>query len=235
MPPPLQPEFFILLGLDLFLATSILSCLLDRHLPWQLPYMYQIAALAGYGQLIISQQFLTFFGEYMRFWYSFIYLIVAIANMVAIDVYLGFIKKLINYARIFTFTVTAPSLFITAFFLSNYAEIATHPLVMTPQLSWETTFVGIVAFDTIVVGLGTYVFFKPKWWYIGTGAGATIVGASIYALYKPTWGQAAFIVSAIGLAIACVLVLSVSIYVLAKIWKDTLKERRRKTGGETKK
>jgi hypothetical protein len=228
LPPPLQPEFFILLGLDLFLATSLISCLLDRHLPWQLPYLYQIAALAGYGQLIVSQQFITLFGEYMRFWYSLIYLIVAIANMIAIDVYLGFIKKLINYARVFAFTVTAPSLFITAFFLANYAEIATHPLVMAPQVSWETTFVGIVAFDTVVVGLGTYVFFKPKWWYIGVGAGATIAGASLYALYKPTWGQAAFIVSAIGLAIACVLVLSVSIYVLAKIWKDTLKERKKR-------
>lgn len=32
----LQPEFFVLLGIDLFLAISPLSCLLDKHLPWQL-------------------------------------------------------------------------------------------------------------------------------------------------------------------------------------------------------
>jgi hypothetical protein len=31
-----------------------------------------------------------------------------------------------------------------------------------------------------------------------------------------------------GLAIACVLVLTISVYVLAKIWIETLKERKRK-------
>jgi len=228
MPSPLQPEFFALLGIDLFLAISLLTCLLDRHFPWQLPYIYQLAALAGFGQLLVSKEFLTFFGEYMRFWYSLLYLIVALANIIAVNAYLGIMKKLLNYAKVFMFTVTFPALSLAAFFLSNYAEIAVHPLVMTPQMSWEATFIGIVAFDSLVVGMGTYVFFKPKWWYIALGAGTAITGASIYALYKPSWGEAAFVVSALALAIACVLVLGVSVYVLAKIWIDTLKERKRK-------
>ncbi len=228
MPPPLQPEFFALLGLDLFLAISLLTCLLDRHFPWQLPYLYQLAALAGFGQLLVSREFIVVFGEYMRFWYSLIYLIVALANIVAVNAYLGIIKKLLNYAKVIMLTVTFPAMTLTAFFIANYAEIAVHPLVMTPQVSWEATFIGIVAFDTFVVGVGTYIFFKPKWWYIGLGAGAAITGATVYASLKPTWGQATFVVSAIGLGLACVLVLGVSVYVLAKIWIDTLKERRRK-------
>jgi hypothetical protein len=228
MPSPLQPEFFALLGIDLFLAVSLLTCLLDRHFPWALPYVYQLAALAGFGQLIVSREFIALFGDYMRFWYSLLYLIVALANIVAVNAYLGIVKKLLNYAKVFAFSVTFPSLSLTAFFLSNYAEVATHPLIMTPQMSWEATFIGIVAFDTIVVGAGTYVFFKPKWWYIALGAGTAIAGASVYALFRPSWGEAAFVVSAIGLAIACVLVLGVSIYVLARIWIDTLKERKRR-------
>jgi hypothetical protein len=228
MPPPLQPEFFALLGLDLFLAISLLTCLLDRHFPWQLPYLYQVAALAGFGQLLVSREFITVFGEYMRFWYSLIYLIVALANIVAVNAYLGIVKKLLNYAKVIMFTVTFPAMALSAFFIANYAEIAVHPLVMAPQVSWEATFIGIVAFDTFVLGVGTYIFFKPKWWYIGLGAGAAITGATIYASLKPTWGQATFVVSAIGLGLACVLVLGVSVYVLAKIWIDTLKERRRK-------
>jgi hypothetical protein len=228
MPSPLQPEFFALLGIDLFLAISLLTCLLDRHFPWQLPYVYQLAALAGFGQLLVSKEFLAFFGEYMRFWYSLLYLIVALANIIAVNAYLGIMKKLMNYAKVFMFTVTFPALSLAAFFLSNYAEIAVHPLVMTPQMSWEATFIGIVAFDSLVVGLGTYVFFKPKWWYIALGAGTAITGASIYALYKPSWGEAAFVVSALALAIACVLVLGVSVYVLAKIWIDALKERKKR-------
>ena len=228
MASPLQPEFFALVGIDLFLAVSLLACLLDRHFPWQLPYVYQLAALAGFGQLLVSREFIAFFGEYMRFWYSLLYLIVALGNIVAINVYLGIMKKLMNYAKVFMFTVTFPALSVTAFFLSNYAQIAVHPLVMVPQMSGEATFIAIVAFDTFVVGLGTYIFFRPKWWYIALGAGTSITGASIYALSKPSWGEAVFVVSAIGLAIACVLVLGASVYILARIWIDTLKERKRR-------
>jgi len=228
MPSPLQPEFFALLGIDLFLAISLLTCLLDRHFPWQLPYIYQLVALAGFGQLLVSREFIASFGEYMRFWYSLLYLTVALANIIAVNVYLGILKKLLNYAKVFMFTVTFPALSLAAFFLSNYAEVAVHPLVMTPHMSWEATFIGIVAFDTLVVGFGTYVFFKPKWWYIALGAGTAITSASVYALFKPSWGEATFVVSAIALALACVLILGVSVYVLARIWIDTLKERKRK-------
>ncbi len=228
MPSPIQPEFFALLGIDLFLAVSLLTCLLDRHFPWQLPYIYQLAALAGFGHLLVSKEFIVFFGEYMRFWYSILYLTVALANIIAINIYLGIMKKLLNYAKVFMLTVTLPALTLAAFFVSNYAEVAAYPLIMTPHISWEATFIGIVAFDTVVVGVGTYVFFKPKWWYIAIGASTAIAGASIYALFKPSWGEAAFIVSAIGLALACVIVLGVSVYVLAKIWIDTLKERKKR-------
>jgi hypothetical protein len=95
-------------------------------------------------------------------------------------------------------------------------------------MSWQATFIGIVAFDTLVVGLGTYFFFKPKWWYIAFGAGTSITGATIYAMFRPSWGTAVFVVSAIALAIACVLVLGVSVYILARIWIDTLKDRKRR-------
>jgi len=171
---------------------------------------------------------MAFFGEYMRFWYSLLYLIVALANIIAVNIYLGIMKKLLNYAKVFMLTVTFPTLLLAVFFLSNYAEVATHPLIMTPQMSWEATFIGIVAFDTVVVGVGTYVFFKPKWWYIAIGAGTAITGASLYALFKPSWGQTAFVVSAIALAIACVIVLGISVYALARIWIDTLRERKRR-------
>jgi hypothetical protein len=194
-----------------------------------------LAALAGFGQLLVSREFIAFFGEYMRFWYSLLYLIVALANIIAVNAYLGLMKKLLNYAKVFMFTVTFPALTLTAFFLSSYAEVAVHPFIIAPQMSWEITFVGIVAFDTLVVGVGTYVFFKPKWWYIAIGAGAAITGATLYALFKPSWGEAAFVTSAIALALACVIILGVSIYVLAKIWIETLKERKRRKGGETTK
>jgi hypothetical protein len=228
MAAPLQPEFFLLLGIDLFLAISLLSCLLDKHLPWQLPYLYQVASLAGFGQLIVAKDFMAVFGDYTRFWFSLLYLIIALANIVTINVYIGVIKKMITYAKAFTLAVSFPSFAITAFFLISYSAGATHPIAIFPQVSWESTFVCIVGFDTFVVGFGTYLFFKPKWWYIVIGSAAAVTGAAIYTLYRPTWGTGVFVVSAIALAIACMIVLSVSLYILQRIWKETLKEKRRK-------
>lgn len=228
MAAPLQPEFFLLLGIDLFLATSLLSCLLDKHFPWQLPYLYQVASLAGFGQLIVSKEFMVMFDDYMRFWFSFLYLIVALANIIAINAYLGLVKKLLNYAKAFMLAVTFPSFSVAAFFLASYSAVSTHPMAIVPQVSWEATFIGIVAFDTFVIGFGTYLFFKPKWLYIALGSGAAIAGATIYALYNPSWGTGVFVASAIALAISCLLVLAVSLYILMRIWKETLKEKKRK-------
>jgi len=71
---------------------------LDERFPKGIPYVYQIAALAGFGNLMVSKDFLIVFGEYMRFWYCFLYLVVALGNTVAINLYLGIVKKLLNYA-----------------------------------------------------------------------------------------------------------------------------------------
>jgi hypothetical protein len=228
MATPLQPEFFLLLGIDLFLATSLLSCLLDKYVPWQLPYLYQVASLAGFGQLIVSKEFMVMFDAYMRFWFSLIYLVIALANILAINAYLGIIKKLGNYAKTFLLTVSFPSFSVTAFFLASYFAVSTHPIAILPQTPWEVTFIGIVALDTFVIGFGVYMFFKPKWWYIALGGGAAITGAAIYALYNPTAGTGVFLTSAIALAISCTMVLAVSLYIIVRIWKETLREKNRK-------
>jgi heme exporter protein D len=228
MAAPLQPEFFLLLGIDLFLAMSLLSCLLDKHFPWHLPYLYQVASLAGFGQLIVAREFMAVFGDYMRFWFSLLYVAIALANIAAINVYLGVIKKMLNYAKVFMLAVSFPSFAVVSFFLADYSSLASHPLIMFPNVAWETTFVGIVAFDTFVIGAGTYLFFKPKWWHVALVGGAAITGATAYALFKPMGGTSVFVVSAVALALACIFVLAVSVYILVRIWKETKTEKDRK-------
>jgi hypothetical protein len=228
MAAPLQPEFFLLLGIDLFLAMSLLSCLLDKHFPWHLPYLYQVASLAGFGQLIVAKEFMAVFGDYMRFWFSLLYLVIALANIAAVNVYLGVIKKMVNYAKVFMLAVSFPSFAVVSFFLADYSSLASHPLIMFPNVAWETTFVGIVAFDTFVIGAGTYLFFKPKWWHVALVGGAAITGATAYAVLKPASGASVFVVSALALAIACIFVLAISVYILVRIWKETRTEKDRK-------
>jgi hypothetical protein len=89
----LLPEFFAFLGVDVFVAMSLLTCLLDDYFPKTLPYVFQAAAIGGYVHLLISREFLVVFGDAMRFWYCFLYLAVALANIVAMNVYLAVVKK----------------------------------------------------------------------------------------------------------------------------------------------
>ena len=204
MAASLQPEFFLMLGIDLFLMISLLSCLLDKHFPRYLPYLYQFASLVGFGQLLTSKEFMTTFGDYTRFWFSLLYLFVALANIVAVNAYLGLIKKMLSYAKTFTVAVSFPSFALTAFFLANYLSVATHPLLLFATIPWEATFIALFAFDTLVVGLGTYVFFKPKLWHITFSSAAAIAGATVYAFSQPSSG-AFFVVSALALGIGCTL------------------------------
>jgi hypothetical protein len=201
--PELLPEFFALFGIDLFLMLSLLTCLLDERFPKAVPYIYQIAALVGFGHLMISKDFLIVFGEYMRFWYSFLYLAVALANTVAVNLYLGIVKKLLNYARVFMFTVTLPALSLAILFVFYYAEVAVNPPIMVPQLFGEDALIAIIALGTFMTGLGASIFFKPKSWYIALGAGTIVTSTTLYTVFKPAWGGAAFMTLAIALAAAC--------------------------------
>ena len=45
----LVPEFFVFLGIVIFLAMSLLSALLDDDVPSRLQYFLQIAAIVGLG------------------------------------------------------------------------------------------------------------------------------------------------------------------------------------------
>jgi len=148
----LLPEFFAFLGVDVFVAMSLLTCLLDDYFPKTLPYVFQAAAIGGYVHILISREFLTLFGDYMRFWYCFLYLAVALANVIALNVYLAAIKKNWTLAKVFSGTVVFPVLLISVFFISNYAsQIAEFYFLQMAML-----------FSALVLGLSIAVLLSPK-------------------------------------------------------------------------
>jgi len=218
-----MPEFFALLGIDIFLAVSLITCLLDKHFPNMLSYVYQLAALTGFGQLLVSREFLGVFEEYTRFWYSVIYLVVALANIIAVNVYLAFSKKQQALAKVFLTAVTIPAYLVSILFINNYAQIATYPVVALPQLAMDTVFIAVVTLDTVVVGVGVYLFLRPKWWHVTATGSAVIVAASLYTLLKPAWQNMTFLVFAILLGVACFIVLGASIYILLRLWVENKK------------
>jgi len=148
------PEFFALLGIDLFLMLSLLSCLLDDRLPKALPYVYQMAALVGFGHLLISKNFFTVFGDYMRFWYCFIYLIVSLVNIVAVNVYFAVVKRQWTIAKFWSGAITFPTILISIFFVANYGYLQGMSIPLFLQIA--------MVFSAILMGTTVAIFLSPE-------------------------------------------------------------------------
>ncbi len=212
MPSALLPEFFLILGLDILLAMSLLTCLIDQHLPKAIPYVYQIVALAGFGHLMVSRSFFLDFGEYMRFWYCFLYLLVAFANVVAVNIYLAASRKLWTLAKTFAGLVTAPVTLAIGFFLSNYVGQVTIPLISLPRIPLEFSYLAMVTFDLAVIAIGLSTFFSIRRPHLALICFAAIFGTGICTFLKPAGWYLIVTAAAVVLGVACSLILSASLY-----------------------
>jgi hypothetical protein len=220
-----MPEFFLLLGIDIFLALSLLTCLLDKHFPTALSYIYQLAALTGFGQLLVSKEFLQIFDEYTRFWYSLSFLVIGLMNIAAVNLYLAYSKKQYAIAQVFLGAITVPACLVSTLFVYNYVQIATFSIMSFPQLPTSSIFLTVVSLDIVVIGVGVYMFLRPKLLHV-TAVGATVItGASLYTLFKPAWQSVAFLTFAMILGVACIIVLGASIYILQRLWKENKKQK----------
>ncbi len=112
----LVPEFFVFLGIVIFLAMSLLSALLDRDLPSRLQYFFQIAGIVGLGELLTSQGFVNL----TRFWVGVVYLASALSSVVGLNVYLWVPRRRMDMASTFSETVTVPILMISAVFIYSF-------------------------------------------------------------------------------------------------------------------
>ena len=154
MSSPLLPEFFTLLGINVFLAISLLACLLDKHFPPAIPYIYQVAALVGFGYLLVSKEFMVVFGMEMRFWCCIVYLLVAVANVIAVNVYIAVVKRLSILALAFSGTVSFPTILLSLFFVSCYSNG-----VVLSVIPLEIVYVVFVL--GAVLGVGIMASLKP--------------------------------------------------------------------------
>jgi hypothetical protein len=123
----LVPEFFVFLGIVVFLAMSLLSAWLDRDLSSRLHYFFQVAGIVGLGELLMSQGLVNV----TRFWVSIVYLASALSSVVGLNVYLWVPRRRMDMASTFSETVTVPILMISAVFiysfLGNGGEVSFSP------------------------------------------------------------------------------------------------------------
>jgi len=224
MYPSLLPEFFAILGTDIFLAMSLLTCLLDQYFPKAVPYVYQIVALAGFGHLMVSRSFFAAFGEYMRFWYCFFYLLVALANVVAVNVYIAASRKLWTLAKAICGVVTVPVTLTVAFFVSGYVGQVTYPLVSLPLIPLEFGYVLMVTFDVAVIAIGLSAFFSLRRPHLALLCSAIILGTGICTFLKPPGWYLVVTASAVVLGVACGLILATSIYLFVTMQRKALRK-----------
>jgi hypothetical protein len=114
----LAPEFFVLLGITVFLAMSIISALLDRYLPSILQYVFQGAAGAGLGELLLGQGL----NGPTRVWAGIVYLALALSSLVGVNIRLAIVRRGMNIASIFSQMMTVPVVMISALLLSSFLE-----------------------------------------------------------------------------------------------------------------
>jgi hypothetical protein len=117
----LLPEFFTLLGIEIFSASSFISALLDRDVPSPAPWLFQGAAAIGLVELFVSQGFVnTGSTDLTRFWINIFYLTISVCSVGSLNIYIATVSRNTPLASIFSGTVTVPSIIISGLFVSAY-------------------------------------------------------------------------------------------------------------------
>lgn len=107
-----------MLGINIFLAVSGISALLDRDLPSSLKYIFQGAAGAGLGELLLGQGL----AGATRVWAGIVYLAFALSSLVGMNIRLAIVRRGMNIASILSQMMTVPVVMISALFLSSFLE-----------------------------------------------------------------------------------------------------------------
>ena len=161
----LVPEFFVLLGIVIFLGMSLLSALLDDSLPSRLQYLFQIAAMVGLGELLTSQGSV----ELTRFWVSIVYLASALSSVVGLNVYLWVPRRRMDMASTFSETVTVPTLMISAVFIYTFLGKD------GGELSFSPAAILTIAVLILVTSLSIFGFLRELSKHVTKGSGGPLL------------------------------------------------------------
>jgi len=154
------PELFVLVGVNIFVLLSLLSSIFDKHFPAATPFVFHIAALAGFGQIWVNFMFLFNYLE-ARFLCGMLYLLIGVVAVAKVNLYLAVNKRLKNAAVAMLGAFTIPS-FSTFFFLAsaylNGLTVWTPPFPVVP---FEAIYV-VFALCLVILGLSIIIHFKPS-------------------------------------------------------------------------
>ena len=165
----LLPEFFMVLGIAISLAMSLISFRLDDDVPSSFQYLFQIAAIVGLGLLFMSRGFVNtgILGknptDITRFWLSVVYLGSTVSSVIGLNVYLAVVRRKIDLASIFSGTVTVPIFMISALFVSSF-------LGSGGNVSFTSATIATLAVAGLVIGVSMFGFLREATKHIGNAA-----------------------------------------------------------------
>ncbi len=154
------PQFFLLLGVDIFIGASILSVLLDKYFPASMSYVLDLASFVGFAELLIGPEFFSTMSSTMQFYVSFGYTLIAILTVIALNAYLYFIVQAKRVGAVFATAATVPSMLATLFFTSAFVNGIPVALPTLPAVSMQavyTMFFGSVGLVGASIAVTTYV------------------------------------------------------------------------------
>ena len=166
----LVPEFFMVLGIFVFLAMSFLSALLDDDLPSILQYLFQGTAAVGLGLLLMNQAFINGGilsrapGDPARFWISIVYLASAVSFVAGLNVYLAMVRRKMALSSAFSGAVTVPTFMISAIVVSSF-------LGTGGEVSFSPATVLILAVSASLIGLSIFGFLRETHLHIRNSSG----------------------------------------------------------------
>lgn len=183
----LVPEFFIVLGIFIFLALSFLSALLDEDFPSILQYLLQGAAAGGLGLLLISQRFIN--GGIIspnptdptRFSISVGYLASAISIAAGLNIYLAIVRRKMALSSALSGAVTVPIFMISATLVSSF-------LGAGGEVSFTSTTILILAMSALV-SLSILGFLREAHKHIRNSSGGHESLPTVPVSMPPTQGE----------------------------------------------
>ena len=149
--PPFPPQFFILLGVDIFLGGSVVTVAFDEHFPTGLPYVLDFAALVGLVQLALTPQYLTGYPVEMQFYYSLAYAVMANVAVIGANLYVLLVRRERLVGGALAVSATIPSALATPFFVGAYTNGMVVPLRTIPLLPWVFVWFAFLGASVLIV------------------------------------------------------------------------------------
>ncbi|MEM2463379.1 MAG: hypothetical protein QXY07_01690 [Candidatus Bathyarchaeia archaeon] len=138
----------------------MLTSIFDGPFPPAVPYVFQIAALAGFGLVWVDYVYL-FSSIDARFWCSIFYLSTAFIAVVATNLYIAAVKRLLSAAGVFLGGITIPSIFTAFILISAYENGLPVWMPPFPTVPFESIYV-IFALCIVILGISIIAYFEPK-------------------------------------------------------------------------